>query len=251
MAGELAGKVAIVTGAGQGIGRAVARGLAAAGAAVVVSDVLAENAAATARQIEADGGSALGLGVDVSRRTQVQAMIDAAVSELRRVDILINNAGVFPRGTVLELEDETWDAVMDVNLRGTFLCSQAAARVMVEQGEGGRIINFASQAAFRPATNGAHYAASKAGIVAFTRNMALEMAPYRITVNAIAPGLTDTAQPRYGMTEAEITAAGETVPLGRIAQPEDMLPMILFLCGPGGGYITGQTHHVNGGSWMP
>ena len=251
MAGELAGKVAVVTGAGQGIGKALARGLAQAGAAVVVSDVLAENAAATARQIVADGGRALGLRVDVSQRAQVDALIDGALNELHRVDILINNAGVFPRGMVLELEDETWDAVINVNLRGTWLCSQAAARVMVEQGEGGRIINFASVAAFRPATNGAHYAASKAGIVAFTRNMALEMAPYRITVNAIAPGLTDTAQPRYGMTEEEIAATGETIPLGRIAQPEDMLPTILFLCGPGGAYITGQTHHVNGGAWMP
>jgi NAD(P)-dependent dehydrogenase (short-subunit alcohol dehydrogenase family) len=251
MAGELAGKVAIVTGAGQGIGKALARGLAAAGAAIVVADVLAENASATARQIETDGGRALGLGVDVSKPAQVQAMIDAAVSELHRVDILINNAGVFPRSTVLELDEATWSAVIDVNLKGTWLCSQAAARVMVEQGEGGRIVNFASVAAFRPAVNGAHYAASKAGIVAFTRNMALEMAPYRITVNAIAPGLTDTAQPRYGMTEEEIAAAGDTVPLGRIAQPEDMVPTIVFLCGPGGAYITGQTHHVNGGSWMP
>ena len=250
MAGELAGRVAVVTGAGQGIGKALARGLAQAGAAVVVADVLAENAAATARQIVSEGGRALGLRVDVSQRAQVEAMIEGALSELHRVDILINNAGVFPRGMVLELDDETWDAVIDVNLRGTWLCSQAAARVMVEQGEGGRIVNFASVAAFRPALNGAHYAASKAGIVAFTRNMALEMAPYRITVNAIAPGLTDTAQPRYGMTEEEIAAVGETIPLGRIAQPEDMLPTILFLCGPGGAYITGQTHHVNGGSWM-
>jgi 3-oxoacyl-[acyl-carrier protein] reductase len=251
MAGELGGKVAVVTGAGQGIGKALARGLAAAGAAVVVADVLPENAAATARQIEGAGGRALGLGVDVSKPARVQAMIDAAIAELHRVDILINNAGVFPRSTVLELDEETWSAVIDVNLKGTWLCSQAAARVMVEQGEGGRIINFASVAAFRPAINGAHYAASKAGIVAFTRNMALEVAPYRITVNAIAPGLTDTAQPRYGMTEDEIAAAGETVPLGRIAQPEDMLPTVLFLCGPGGAYITGQTHHVNGGGWMP
>ena len=250
MAGELTGKVAVVTGAGQGIGRALARGLAGAGAAVVVTDVLAENAAKVAREIEAGGGRALGLGVDVSKRAPVQAAIDAAVSELQRVDILINNAGVFPRSTVLELDEATWDAVIDVNLRGTWLCSQLAARVMVEQGEGGRIINFASVAAFRPAVNGAHYAASKAGIVAFTRNMALEVAPYGITVNAIAPGLTDTAQPRYGMTEEEIAEAGGQVPLGRIAEPEDMLPMILFLCGPGGGYITGQTHHVNGGSWM-
>ncbi len=251
MPGELTGKVAVVTGAGQGIGKALARGLAAAGAAVVVADVLPQNAAAVARQIEAEGGRALGLGVDVSKTEAVTAMIDATLSELHRVDILINNAGVFPRGTVLELDDETWNAVMDVNLRGTWLCSQAAARVMVEQGEGGRIVNFASVAAFRPALNGAHYAASKAGIVAFTRNMALEVAPYKITVNAIAPGLTDTAQPRYGMTEEEIAATNDLVPLGRIAQPEDMLPTILFLCGPGGAYITGQTHHVNGGAWMP
>ncbi|MFN8633794.1 MAG: SDR family NAD(P)-dependent oxidoreductase [Chloroflexota bacterium] len=251
MSGELAGKVAVVTGAGQGIGKALALGLAGAGAAVVATDVLGENAAATAQQIVANGGRALGMRVDVSKRAQVQAMIDGALAELNRVDILVNNAGVFPRGMVLELEDETWDAVMDVNLRGTFLCSQAAARVMVEQGEGGRIISFASVAAFRPAVNGAHYAASKAGIVAFTRNMALELAPYRITCNAIAPGLTDTAQPRYGMTEEEIAEAGPQVPLGRIAQPEDMLPTILFLCGPGGAYITGQTHHVNGGNWMP
>jgi 3-oxoacyl-[acyl-carrier protein] reductase len=250
MPGELAGKVAVVTGAGQGIGKALARGLAAAGAAVVVSDVLPKNADAVARQIVADGGRALGLGVDVSKATEVTSMIDAALSELNRVDILINNAGVFPRATVLELDSETWDAVMNVNLRGTWLCSQAAARVMVEQGEGGRIINFASVAAFRPALRGAHYAASKAGIVAFTRNMALEVAPYNITVNAIAPGLTDTAQPRYGMTEDEIAATATDVPLGRIAQPEDMVPTVLFLCGPGGAYITGQTHHVNGGAWM-
>lgn len=250
MPGELSGKVAVVTGAGQGIGKAIALGLAGAGAAVMVTDVLPENAANVAKQIEAAGGRAISMGVDVSKSASVKAMIEQAVSELDRVDILVNNAGVFPRGMVLELDDDTWNAVMDVNLRGTWLCSQAAARVMVEQGEGGRIINFASVAAFRPAVNGAHYAASKAGIVAFTRNMALEVAPFKITVNAIAPGLTDTAQPRYGMTEDEIAEAGGGVPLGRIAQPEDMVPTILFLCGPGGGYITGQTHHVNGGSWM-
>jgi 3-oxoacyl-[acyl-carrier protein] reductase len=250
MTGELAGNVAVVTGAGQGIGKALARGLAAAGAAVMVTDVLAENAAGTARQIEAEGGRAVSMGVNVSKRAEATAMLSETVAHLGRVDILVNNAGVFPRGMVLDLDDETWDAVMDVNLRGTFLCSQAAARVMVRQGEGGRIINFASVAAFRPATNGAHYAASKAGIVAFTRNMAFEVAEHRITVNAIAPGLTDTAQPRYGMTEQEIAASGPTIPLGRIAQPEDMLPTVLFLCGPGGGYITGQTHHVNGGAWM-
>jgi 3-oxoacyl-[acyl-carrier protein] reductase len=178
-------------------------------------------------------------------------MVDGAIAELHRVDILVNNAGVFPRGTVLELDEATWDTVLDVNLKGTWLCTQAAARVMVEQGEGGRIVNVSSRSAFQPALRGAHYAASKAGIIAFTRNAALELAPYGITVNALAPGLTDTAQPRYGMTEDEIASAASLVPLGRIAQPEDMLPTVLFLCGPGGAYITGQTHHVNGGAWMP
>jgi 3-oxoacyl-[acyl-carrier protein] reductase len=251
MARDLAGKVAIVTGAGQGIGRALARGLAQAGASIVAADAIPENAAATARQIEAEGGDALGLGVDVSKPAQVQAMVNAALAELHRVDILVNNAGIFPRATLLEMDEATWDTVIDVNLKGTWLCTQAAARVMVEQREGGRIVSVASVAAFRPAVRGAHYAASKAGIVAFTRNVALELAPHGITVNALAPGLTDTAQPRYGMTEDEIAAAGAQVPLGRMAQPEDMLPTVLFLCGPGGAYITGQTHHVNGGGWMP
>jgi 3-oxoacyl-[acyl-carrier protein] reductase len=251
MAGELSGKVAIVTGAGQGIGRALAFGLANAGASVVAADAIPENAAATARQIEADGGGALGLGVDVSKAAQVQAMVSAALAELHRVDILINNAGVFPRATLLDMDEAIWDAVLGVNLKGTWLCTQAAARVMVEQGDGGRIISISSRSAFQPATRATHYAASKAGIIAFTRNAALELAPHRITVNALAPGLTDTAQPRYGMTEEEIAAAGAQIPLGRYAQPEDMLPTVLFLCGPGGAYITGQTHHVNGGAWMP
>src|SRR5262245_55157485 len=135
MSEDLSGKVAIVTGGGQGIGRALARGLAAAGAAVVIADAIAENAAATARQIEADGGDALGLGVDVSKAAQVQAMVDAALEEFHRVDILINNAGIFPRATVLDLDEATWDAVLGVNLKGTWLCTQAAARVMVAQGD--------------------------------------------------------------------------------------------------------------------
>ncbi|MCC6175433.1 MAG: SDR family oxidoreductase [Chloroflexi bacterium] len=251
MAHELTGKVALVTGAGQGIGKALARGLAGAGAAVVAADVLADNALATARQIEADGGRAIGLGLDVSKAAQVSAVVERALSAFNRLDIAINNAGIFPRATVLELDEDVWDAVLDVNLKGTWLCSQAAARVMIEQGEGGRIISLASGAAYRVTPRGAHYSASKAGIVAFNRTLAAELAPYQITVNALAPGLTDTAQPRYGMSEQEIASAADTIPLGRIAQPEDMVPLVLFLCGPGGTYITGQVHHVNGGALMP
>ena len=251
MAGELAGKVALITGAGQGIGRAFALGFAGAGAAILVSDVIEENAERTAREVEQGGGRALARRLDVSKRADVQAAVDTAVERFGRLDILLNNAGIFPRASALELDDETWDAVLSVNLKGTFLCSQVAARAMVERGEGGRIVSLTSRSAYQYSPRGTHYAASKAGIVAYTRNLAIELAPYRITVNAIAPGLTDTAQPRYGMSEAELAEAGESVPLGRIAQPEDMVPTALFLCGPGGAYITGQVHHVNGGSCIP
>ena len=251
MAGELSGKVALITGAGQGIGRAFALGFARAGAAVVASDVLGENAERTAQEVQQAGGEAIGLRLDVSKRAEVEAAVAAAVERFGRLDVLLNNAGIFPRAAALELDDATWDAVLSVNLKGTFLCSQAAARVMVEQGEGGRIVSLTSRSAYQFTPRGTHYAASKAGIVAYTRNLAIELAPYKITVNAIAPGLTDTAQPRYGMSEEELAEAGESVPLGRIAQPEDMVPTALFLCGPGGAYITGQVHHVNGGSCLP
>ncbi len=251
MAGELAGKVALITGAGYGIGRAFALGFGAAGASVLATDILEENAERTAEAIRRAGGQAGSRRLDVSKRAEVEAAVQAAVERFGRLDIMINNAGIFPRAAALELDDATWDAVLSVNLKGTFLCSQAAARVMVEQGEGGRIVNLASRSAYQFSPRGTHYAASKAGIVAFTRNLAVELAPFKITVNAIAPGLTDTAQPRYGMTDEEIAAAGDSVPLGRIAQPEDIVPIALFLCGPGGAYITGQVHHVNGGSFMP
>ena len=243
--------MAIVTGAGQGIGRALALGLAAEGAAVLATDVVGANAEETARLAGAAGGQAAAATVDVSDGSQASGMVRTALDRFGRLDILVNNAGVFPRATALEMDEATWDLVLGVNLKGTFLCSQAAARSMVEQGWGGRIVNVASVAAFRPAARAVHYGASKAGIVALTRNLAFELAPHRITVNALAPGLTDTAQPRYGMTEDEIAAAGAQVPLGRMAQPEDMVPTVLFLCSDAAGYVTGQTHHVNGGTWMP
>ncbi len=248
---SLTGKVAIVTGSGRGLGLAYARELARRGASVVVNDVDQQVADDAVAAITADGGRAVAVVAPVGSTETAKALVAAAVESFGRLDILVTNAGVL-RDTVLwKMSDDDFDTVINVHLRGTFTCVREAATYLREQGEGGRIISVASVAAFRPATRGAHYAASKAGIVAYTRNLAVELAPFRITVNAIAPGLTDTAQPRYGMTEEEIAAAGEQVPLGRMAQPEDMLPTVLFLCGPGGAYITGQTHHVNGGSWMP
>jgi 3-oxoacyl-[acyl-carrier protein] reductase len=185
----------------------------------------------------------------VATSSEAARIVEEADAALAGLDTLVNNAGIFPRSPFLELTEAEWDEVHNVNLKGSFVVAQAVARRMITNGRKGAIVNLSSSSV-RGHVLGAHYAASKAGIVAFTRNMALEMAPYNITVNAIAPGLTDTAQPRYGMTEEEISEAGGQVPLGRIAEPEDMVPTILFLCGPGGGYNTGQTHHVNGGSWM-
>jgi len=140
--------------------------------------------------------------------------------------------------------------VLNVNLKGTFLCTQAVAQQMVQRGRGGVVLNLASGAAFRSSPRGVHYVASKAGIVGLTRAAALELAPYRVRVNAIAPGLTDTAQPRYGMSEAELQAAGQQVPLGRMGTPEDVADLAVFLASEEARHITGQTIHVNGGQYL-
>jgi 3-oxoacyl-[acyl-carrier protein] reductase len=137
-------------------------------------------------------------------------------------------------------------------LKGTFLCSRAAARIMVPQGRGGRIVSMVSRAAYTAYPRGAHYAASKAGILGFTRSLASELGPHRITVNAIAPGTVNTAMPRAaGVSDEELIASGRAFPLGRIAEPDDVVPALLFLCGESGAYMTGQVIHVNGGSFMP
>jgi len=172
------------------------------------------------------------------------------VRELGGVDVLVNNAGVYPRVPLLEMRESDWDLVLDVNLKGGFFCAQAAARAMIADRRRGSVINMASQA-IRGAVRGVHYSASKGGVVAMTRAMALELAPHGIRVNAIAPGLTDTAQPRYGNTEEELAVMATAVPLGRMAQPEDIAGIAVFLASDEAGHVTGQTLHVNGGSFMP
>src|SRR6202047_3854119 len=156
-------------------------------------------------------------------------MVTAVEQGLGPIDVLINNAGVFPRVPFPEMTESDWDYVLDVNLKGAGFCAQAVAKAMVAAGRPGVIVNLASGAAFRSSPRGLHYVASKGGVVSMTRAMGLELAPYRIRVNAIAPGLTDTAQPRYGSSEAEIAEMGEANPLGRIAQPEDIARAALFL----------------------
>jgi NAD(P)-dependent dehydrogenase (short-subunit alcohol dehydrogenase family) len=244
-------RIAIITGAGQGIGRALALGFGASGYRVVAADLNEHNALDTAATLRAAGAESLGLSVDVGEPESITRMVESTMAEWGGLDVLVNNAGIFPRSTVVDMDLDTWTRTIDVNLRGTFLASQAAARVLIRQGRGGRIISVASVSAFEPGLRQAHYAASKAGIVAFSRNLALELAPHRITVNALAPGMVNTAQPRgSGLTEEQLAARGAAVPLGRMAEPDEMVPTVLFLCSPGADYITGQTLHVNGGSWM-
>ena len=235
--------VALVTGAAQGIGRAIAAGLAGEGLTVVCGDVI--DAAETAETV---GGHAVSL--DVSDAAQVREAVAFAAS-LGSLGVLVNNAGIFPRSPVLDLDEAEWERVQDVNLKGTFLCAQAAARVMREQGVGGRIVNVTSGAAFVSSPQGAAYAASKAGIVAFTRVLALELAADRITVNAVAPGFTDTAQPRSFFSDEDLAAIANRIPAGRLAQPEEIVPAVVFLCSEAAAYVTGQTLHVNGGLYMP
>jgi NAD(P)-dependent dehydrogenase (short-subunit alcohol dehydrogenase family) len=248
---QLADKSVLVTGAQQGIGRAIAVECAAAGANVAVNWLDDEAAAReVAEACVAHGRRAVTIRADMAKLAEVREMVEAVVAEFGAIDVLVNNAGVFPRVDFLAMTETDWDFVHDVNLKGSVFCAQAAAKAMVAAGRPGAIINITSGAAFRGSPRGVHYCASKGGIVSLTRQMALELAPYGIRVNAIAPGLTDTAQPRYGSSEEEIAAMGVANPLGRIAEPEDIARAALFLASDQAGFVTGQTLHVNGGSYL-
>lgn len=242
--------VVLVTGAQQGIGAAMATAFAAAGYDVAVNWLDDQAAAeAVADRVRAAGQRALTVQADVARLSEIAGMVETTLSSLGRLDVLVNNAGVFPRVKFLEMTEADWDTVVDINLKGSAFCAQAAARAMVAAGRGGSIINLSSRS-LAGAVLGVHYSATKAGVVGMTRAMALALAPYGIRVNAIAPGLTDTAQPRYGNTEAELQEMAKAVPLGRMGTPEDIAALGVFLASDAASYITGQVHHINGGAYM-
>ena len=251
---RLKGRVALVTGAQQGIGAAIAEALAGEGADVALTWLDAAPAAeAVAARIRAAGRKALVLRADVSRLADIESMVAETAKQLGPPDILVNNAGVFPRVPLLEMTERDWDFVLDINLKAGCFATIAVARALIAAGKTqGSIINLASSAV-RGAVRGVHYSASKGGVVSMTRALALELAPHNIRVNAIAPGLTDTAQPRYGNSDAELVEmARATIPLGgKLLTPDQIARTAVFLASDEASAVTGQVLHVNGGSYMP
>jgi NAD(P)-dependent dehydrogenase (short-subunit alcohol dehydrogenase family) len=239
----------IVTGAAQGIGRAVALRLAAPGMRIAVWDVLADGVNDTVRQCQAQGATARAWVVDVGNADQVESAVADFAREWGAPAGLVNNAGIFPRARALDVKLEEWEQVLRVNLTGTFVCARAVAARMKERGRG-VIVNTASGRALAGAANGAHYAATKGGIIALTKSLALDWAGYGIRVNCIIPGITDTAQPRVEMGDNELYAVGAHIPLGRIGRPEDIAGAVAFLLSEDAGYMTGQSVAVNGGAIM-
>ena len=254
---KLENKVAIITGGGRGIGRCIALTFAQNGAHVVIGDIQPNMAQKVVEDITALGRKSLAYKVDVTRSDQVRAMVDGTIKEMGKINILVNNAGIITRQLVNDMNEAMWDKIMAVNLKGTFICSKAVIPNMILQKEG-RIINIASIAGKHGAIGLSAYSASKFGVIGFTQSLALELAKYNITVNAICPGIIETymwtdvltpwvANQRQLSIEEAWRTTVNTIPLRRPQQPDDIGSMALFLASDGAINITGQALNVCGG----
>jgi NAD(P)-dependent dehydrogenase (short-subunit alcohol dehydrogenase family) len=246
---RLAGKVAVVTGGAQGIGRAIALGLGREGARVVVADLQAAKAGSVAAELRALATEAHAVQVDVADESSVKRLAEETFNRFGRVDILVNDAGVYLKDRVVDIREENWDRTIHVNLGGNFLCSRAFVPAMRKQ-KSGRIISIASGIAHYGAKEFAPYAASKAAIIGFVKALAREIGPDGVTVNAICPGAANTAMPRTHRTEEELMARLRSNPLGHVLEPQDFVGPVVFLCSDAAAYITGQAYNVNCGTYM-
>ncbi len=243
---RLEGKVALVTGGGRGLGEVICRTLAREGAHIAVSDINLADAERVATAIRRVGSKAVAIKADVSSQKEVKAMVAQAIKALGTIDILVNNAGICHQGSVAEMSEETWDKVLDVNLKGTFLCSREVMPTLKEK-RSGKVVSLGSLAGqVGGLVVGANYSASKAGVICFTKALAKELAPFGINVNCVAPGVIDTemtqAFPREEMAKS--------IPLRKLGEPQDVADAVLFLVSQESKYITGQTISVNGGIFM-
>jgi len=245
---QLANQIALVTGAGRGIGQAIALKLAGAGADIVAADLKTEFCDETLQKVQALGRKAWAVAVDVSNAASVEAMAEQALASAGRIDILVNNAGITRDTLLMRMSEADWDAVLNINLKGTFLVTKAFTRAFLKQ-RSGRIVNIASVIGLIGNAGQCNYAASKAGVIGFTKSVARELASRGITSNAIAPGFIETAMTAKLGQEAR-DALLKQIPLASLGQPEDVADAVLFLAGPAARYITGQVLAVDGGMTM-
>ena len=245
---ELKNKVALITGGGQGIGQVIGENLASMGAHVVLADINLENADKSVASIRAKGGYASAVFLNVAESIDVQKVFNSIVKEFKRLDILVNNAGITKDGLLIRMKENDWDSVLTVNLKGSFLCAQQAAKQMMKQRQGA-IVNIASIVGIMGNAGQANYSASKAGLIGLTKTMARELAPRNVTVNAIAPGFIDTEMTRV-LDEKVRDNLIKQIPLARLGLPQDISHSVAFLVSDRANYITGQVINVNGGMLM-